>query len=108
PLKGSSAITRVERATGLPEPVVHGTVTGTGATRRLSYDVVPLPGQRVVFYESGADAARVIATTTRAHGTVTFTPAPGDAGLRHLQATVEQDGLPRKTLDLGTFEKSAP
>jgi hypothetical protein len=83
-------------------------VTGSGEERTLTWNVVRLPGQRVVFYEEGADAANVIAVSDRARGSVKFRPAAGEAGTRRLRATVEQDGVPRKTIDLGGFAQAGP
>ena len=70
----------------------------------------PLPGQTVDFWEetSAGHAGQQLATTSAAHGSVTFTPADGPAGTRKITAVVNGDGAPRKKLVLSSYNAPAP
>lgn len=100
---GSSTVTQTEGATGLPEPQVSASVTGSGAARTLNWSLTPLPGQVVTFVEKGPGAAAVIATTSNASGQIAFTPADGPAGPRQIVAVVQQDGVPRDEITVGSY-----
>ncbi len=57
----------------------------------------------VRFAEIGKDSRHVITSTSRTSGAVHFAPAPGSAGVRRIQAIVEQDRRPRTTLTVGSY-----
>ena len=107
---GSAPISFVDVARGLPEPSVHAKVTSTGRRRTLTWTLKPLPGQTVDFWEetSAGHAGQQLATTSAAHGSVTFTPADGPAGMRKITAVVNGDGAPRKKLAVTTYSAPAP
>ncbi|MCW3022753.1 MAG: hypothetical protein JWR30_2075, partial [Conexibacter sp.] len=109
PLPGSVALTDVRQATGLPQPKVSATVTTRRDGRaQLRWTLTPIAGQRVRLMERNSGVARTITVSNAAHGTVTFTPQAGAARARRLEAVVEQDGLPRTTLQLGSFTAAKP
>jgi hypothetical protein len=92
---GSPAITAVLTAHGLQTPSVHGTVVRHGGSLLLRYTDTANPGQRVLFFErQQGKALRELGATTAAHGTLTFTPGPGPAGVRQITAEVVQNGAP--------------
>ena len=100
-------ITRVRQAVGLPRPAVSATVSGRGHKRVLHWHLRPISGQVVRFAEIGKDSRHVITSTRRASGTVRFAPAPGSAGVRKIEAIVEQDKRPRTTLTAGSYRAPA-
>jgi PKD repeat protein len=92
---GSPAITQVLTAHGLATPSVRGSVVRDGGSLLLRYTDTANPGQRVIFFErQQGKALRELGTTTAAHGTLTFTPGPGPAGVRQITAEVVQNGAP--------------
>ena len=116
PQPGSSPIVAVAHANGLPEPEVTAKVTGSGDKRTLSYGFSPRAGQVVTFWEEdvartgGVPAAghvigRVVSQAggRRQEGTLVFDPADGRGGKRAVVAQVEQDGLVRRVIRLGTY-----
>ncbi|MDX6226156.1 MAG: hypothetical protein QOE64_2532 [Frankiales bacterium] len=100
----SAALASAQQSPGLPAPVVAATVAGSGTSRSLSWSLTPSPGQVVRFVENGIDSSQVLATTSAASGTVPFEPAAGAAGTRTIVAEVSQDGVPRASIDLTTFD----
>lgn|GEM_PF-5177462 len=105
PAGSSAPFTQVRAAAGRPDPQVSATVTRAGGGRRaLHWRVVPQPGMRVRFVEQGAGADAVIGTANGTSGTILFTPADGLAGRRTIVAEVSQDGLPRTTVELATYQ----
>ena len=62
---------------GLPEPQVKAKVSGKGAKRFLTYDIKPIPGQKVRFEERapGAKAAASLGYATGTKGRIRFAPA---------------------------------
>jgi hypothetical protein len=103
PAPGSAAVASVGFGRPLPAPVVRARVTGTGCGRRLSWTLAPLPGQTVVFSETGAQGTRELVTTAAARGSVAFLPRPGGDRRRTITALVEQAGAPRASLTLASF-----
>ncbi len=102
-LPGSSAITRVESADGLPKPSIHASVSHG----RLHYRIKSQPGQVVRFSEKGASASGPIGTAHGALGTIRFAPAAGKAERRQIVALVEQDGHARAQLVAGHYRAPA-
>ena len=92
---GPVPIRQIREAYGLPKPVVHAHVSGRGQSRTLTWQLHPLPGQKVEFAEYGTDVRHLITTTAKATGKIRFTPQTGPAGHRRIVAIVEQYGLPR-------------
>ena len=100
---GGPPIKRVREAFGVPPASVKGSVSGRGRTRTLSWRLRPIAGQRVRFVETGRDVRNQIGVTSAARGRLRFTPAVGPAGRRRVVAFVEQNGLPRKRVTVGSF-----
>ena len=105
---GPVLVRQIREAYGLPKPSVHAQVSGRGQARTLTWRLRPLPGQKVEFAEYGTDVRHLITTTAKASGKVRFTPQTGPAGRRRIVAIVEQYGLPRATVDLGSFRAPGP
>ena len=105
---GAVPITAIRQANGLPKPAVRASVTGSGRARVLHWHLKPIAGQKVSFAEIGKDVRRVIGTTTSAQGSLRFQAANGPAGVRKIEALVEQDGRPRATLPLTSYRAPAP
>jgi hypothetical protein len=104
---GAVPITRIRQATGLPKPRVTGKVGGKSRSRVLTWKLRKIPGQVVAFAEIGKDVRRVITSTSKARGSVKFTPADGPAGLRKIEAIVQEDGRPRATLQVASYRAPA-
>ena len=102
-----SALDKSAAAASLPQPDVTATVGGTGLQRTLDWKLTPIPGQTVRFVEKGTDSTKVITTTSAATGTVSFAPAPGSAGTRTIVAEISQNGVPRKTVDVASYDAPA-
>jgi uncharacterized delta-60 repeat protein len=93
PRAGSAPIASLATSEPAQTPKITARVSGSGARRTLTYTVGATPrGQQVTFYERGGSTLRRIGTTTKAAGTLTFTPGDG-AGARTITALVEAQGL---------------
>ncbi len=103
----SAPLASAQGAKGLPAPDVTGTVSGSGLSRSLAWTLAPRAGQVVTFVETAGDVSHELGRTSLASGTLAFTPAAGAAGTRKVVAEVVQDGVPRASIDLGTFEAPA-
>ena len=108
PLAGSAPITGYQQGDPLPAPVVRATVTGRGVHRQLSWRLRAIRGQRVTFVEQGRHLSRAIVTSAAPRGQRSFVPAPGPGGKRTIVAQVEQNGLPRRDLVVGSYRATAP
>jgi hypothetical protein len=104
----SSPIADVQVARGLPQPSVKARVSGSGHSRRLTYSVKAIPGQRVHFEEAAAAGGRRIGTAKGSKGTLRFSPADGPKGRRRIVALVESNGIPRENIDVATYTAPAP
>jgi hypothetical protein len=72
--------------------------------RRLTYSQVPAPGQTLQLYELGSSGTgRLLLTTTRSHGSVTFRPATGIGSRREILAVTIANGLPRDKRALAPY-----
>jgi hypothetical protein len=103
PQPGSVAIAAVAGADVLPQPEVKASVSGTGATRTIAYDVKQIAGQAVSFVEQGDDTHRTVGVAGGAHGSITFTPQDGNDTSRQLIAIVTQNGIDRAHIPLTAF-----
>lgn len=99
-----SAITAIRDAPLLPNPKVTGQVSGKGRRRTLSWALRSIPGQRVIFWEKGKDVARIIGSTSKSHGLLHFTSAPGYSRRRTIEAQVFSYGHPRTDLTVTHYE----
>jgi hypothetical protein len=91
--RGSAPIARVLEAHGFT-PQIHARVRGKGRLRHLVYHVNAQPGMRVEFVERGSGVDRLIGTTTKSNGTITFKPAPGPGGIRQIIAMANERDMP--------------
>jgi len=89
----SAAIARVLQADGI-NPSVTARVSDRKGHLRLSYELRPEPGQRVVLMERSQRVFRVIGSTTAAHGALALNSAPGPGGTRQILAEIIQNGAP--------------
>jgi hypothetical protein len=105
---GSAPIAQVLAARGYPAPTLHAKVTGTGATRTLTYTAKTPPGTTVQFAERGSDAYKVLGTAKGSRGTLRFTPADGSAGRRAVVALLTENGLPARELTVAHYVAPAP
>jgi hypothetical protein len=112
PAADSTPVTAVQAADGLKDPKVTGAVKRVkpgSRDRILSYDVTPVPGQKVTFAEQGKAAARPIGGVAKSgRGTIRFTPADGPGGPRKILALVSSYGKPRTQLTIATYVAPAP
>lgn len=106
-LPGSAPITSVATA-DTPAPArITAHVSGSGARRRLTYDIRRRPGQQVTFLDVSASGSRAITTVAGGRGSVTFTPAPGHTR-RQIQARFELAGLQSETRTVASFAPPNP
>jgi hypothetical protein len=106
--RGPTPVTQLNEADGLPQPSVKARVSGSGATRTLTWKIRKIADQKVQFAEYGNDVRHLLMTTTKATGKIRFTPQAGPAGRRTIVAIVEQYGLPRKTITVASFRSLGP
>jgi uncharacterized membrane protein len=84
-------------------PTVHTHAIG-GGRRRLNYAQTTLPGQQLQLYEQGTGGSgKLLLTTTRARGSLTYTPAVGLGTHRSILAVTLRDGLPRNRQSLAAY-----
>ena len=100
---GSTPVTAIKTAEGLPAPKIQAMVTGRGALRTLHYDIARQPGQTVEFAERGATAGSKLGRAATAKGQLRFTPADGKAERREIVAIVRQDGELRDEITVARF-----
>lgn len=100
---GAVPLSRVRQSVGLPAASARARISGRGHNRTLHWRIKPIRGQVVRFVEVGKDVHRVIASTTKATGTARFHPGDEPAGRRSIVALVEQNRLPRTTLNAGSY-----
>jgi hypothetical protein len=105
---GSSAITTVSYARGYPKPKITVRVTGHGQAQRLSYTLSARKGLAVTFAERAHRTYHLIGRVTQAHGTLRFTPAPGPAGRRQIDAIITDDGVQRETISAASYQAPGP
>jgi hypothetical protein len=105
-----STVRSVQTARWLGAPRVRATVRSVRGRRAvLRWHLRPVPGQVVTFTETGDGVPpRVIARTRAAAGSRRFTPAEVPATRHRIVAIVEQDGRPRRTLDVARFRTAKP
>jgi hypothetical protein len=104
---GSPAIDTATQASGLDQPDVTATVAGSGLQQTLAWTMTPVPGQSVRFVEEGVDSSKVLTTTSAGSGSIAFVPAPGSAGTRTIVAEISQNGIPRTTVNVATYDAPA-
>jgi hypothetical protein len=104
---GTFPVSGVRYARGLPKPRVHASVKTRGTRRTLSWTLTRQAGQKVSFVESGKDVHHLIKTTSARSGRITFTPASGSAGVRKVEALVQQNGRPRAKLAVASFRAAS-
>ena len=92
-LPGSVALAQIA-ATRLADEHLRVSVTGTGSTRALRYDIARVPGRRVTFFERGRSSYKRLGAVAGGKGALRFAPATGSSGLRQIVARVELDGVP--------------
>ena len=108
PADGSPAIASIRTGDGLAKPRVEARVAGRGRRRTLRWSAVPQPGHTVTFVERGPQTYRVLGRARGRRGTIRFTPGDGPAGRRVIEAIVENDGIPRKTLTVARYVAPRP
>ena len=107
-LPGSTPVTGVSVANGLPKPSIKATVKPHGKQRELDYEITPLPGQQVVFAEQGTNAAAELGKARGTKGKIVFTPTGGPGGKRKIVANVTSNGVPRTSLAVATYTAPKP
>jgi hypothetical protein len=105
----SSPIASAGSNDGLPEPQVRAKVSGSGHKRFLSYEIKPLPGQKVQFEERGklGQAGQSLGYAHGNKGKLRFAPATGPKGRRDIVAIVESYDTPRDQLKVASYAAPA-
>ena len=114
PLPGDYAVVPRPGSVSLGEVVVSegyavASVDGEVSRGRIDYRTKRLTGdQEVTFVERGEFGTNVIGTRTQKSGTVRFRPATGPGGRRVVEAQVVSNGLPQRTVTLGSYRVPDP
>jgi hypothetical protein len=105
---GSSAITAVQSARGYPNPVAHGSVSGSGHKRTLHYTVPSQPGLSVSFAEKATGVYKLLGAAHGGRGTLRFAPADGPGGSRVIDAILTENGVPSQTVAVAHYTAPPP
>jgi hypothetical protein len=108
PEAGSSPIASIASAAMLPAPHVTARVTGRGRERTLTWHLLKIPGQRVVFWEQGRECSQIIGASTAASGQRRFAACDGLRGSRRIEAQVISYGVTRKQLVVAHYSAPGP
>ena len=104
PRPGSSAITQIRSADGLPDPSIKLIrLSSTRGHFAFRYRIAPIAGQKVTFVEHAPGGDRRLAVATRNTGVLRFTPSDARGNKRSIVALVQQDGQPRANIVLRRF-----
>ena len=96
PIPGALAPVGLQIADQLPAVAVSARQQPvSGGRRELRWQLTPIEGQQVSFFERAGNTLTPIATTDGPSGRVTYTPAPGKPTRRSIEALVTQYGTPR-------------
>ena len=91
---GGSTFANAYKASDTGSLGISGSVSGSGLTRTLSYSARQIPGEKVIFLDEYAGAAREIGTVVGGgSGILKFSPPTGTA-LHQVVAEVELAGIP--------------
>lgn len=111
PVAGSAADVAAVSVAPLLAPLkITGSVRrarGHGRTHVVAIKAARRPGQRITLLERGTGVAHRIGTI-EASGAVSFSSGSGPAGRRTIEALVEQDGVPRDRIVIGSFDAAGP
>jgi len=105
---GTATLGSIAQSTLLPPPHVTASVSGKGRKRVLHYRVTTEPGQSVRFSEVAGKLGATITTTTKADGSVKFTPTAGPGGRREIVAQVLEGETVRKQLNVASYVAPPP
>ena len=108
PEAGGAGIASLRDAPLLPAPSIAGRVAHRRHHWTFSWHLRSIPGQKVVFWEKGADVARIIGSTSASHGSLRFAPAAGDSRARTIEAQVFSFGRPRADITVARYRAPAP
>ncbi len=104
---GGVAPIRYEIAQPIRALHLRAKVSGRGRHRTLRWRFAAQRGVSVRFIQRGG-TERTVITTSRDHGSVAFSAAPGPRGRRTVMALVSVDGVPHQLLSVASFRASAP
>jgi hypothetical protein len=100
---GSSPVVSLRSALARPAVRIRARVVGRGRAHVLRYRARRLAGGRLLLYEQGRDARRVLARSAPARGRIRFLPARGRGGRRSIRAVVVQDGIPQPAVRVARY-----
>ena len=105
PNDGSPAITSIQVAHGFDPLKVRANLGGRGRTRKIEYRLSNRGhDQRAVFLERGKFGTRVLGATSKARGTLRFTPADVRGRNRTVLVQTQRDGFVSSEKRIGKFE----
>jgi hypothetical protein len=108
PQPGSSPITAVSQADGLPPARVTATVSSHAGRFRLTYRVRPRAGQTVTFAERAGQVFHTLGQAQGTTGALTFTPADAPTRNREIVALISLSGAPSQTVVAGRYTAPPP
>jgi hypothetical protein len=108
PLPGSTTISKVAYAYGLPPANISATVSGRGHTRTLTYRIGARPGQRVTFAERAGRVFHILGTALGNGGRLRFSPAFGPGASREIVALISLSGRPVPPRTIARYAAPSP
>ncbi|MCW2968145.1 MAG: hypothetical protein JWM71_1917, partial [Solirubrobacteraceae bacterium] len=102
------ALGSVSVAYGVSAPRVSGRLGGRGSHRTLHYRATLPDGIAISFAERRDGLLHTFGRATHTSATVHFTPAAGPVGRRQVVAQITDNGLPLRTVTLGSFIAARP
>ncbi|MEN0013065.1 MAG: hypothetical protein AAGC46_06860 [Solirubrobacteraceae bacterium] len=109
PVAGTPAFTSAAGAPGYAAPKVRGSVSGKGKRRQMRFAVRDnADGQTIQLVEQAKGVSKVIASSVRGSGTVSFKPAAGPGGRRTIVAQTIRNGLVQYTTTVAHYTAPAP
>jgi PKD repeat protein len=108
PVAGSPAVSKVLESHPLGDPHLRVKITGHGRKRTLRYSLRSAPGQRVEFIERAKDVSKVIGTTTKSHGAITFVPQAALTRKRTIIAQFFESEIPQSPRTAASYTAPAP
>ncbi|MFI5337283.1 MAG: hypothetical protein ACHQ5A_10895, partial [Opitutales bacterium] len=106
PDPSSAPVTLLEKSQGLPPPVIHAAVSGSGLKRTLHYSVSRESGLQVTFLEGVDGGAHFIGVAKGAGGAIPFTSALGSFRQRTIIAHLLLNGSSIGSMTVGTYKPS--
>ena len=101
-------ITSMSFALGLKAPAITAKLSSRRGKRTIRYRASLPANTAITFAETGNGFSRMIGAARGGHGTLSFRPAALPAGRRTVVAQITNNGLPYRTVTVGSFVQPRP